>query len=233
MITLSPRRCPWLRWPRPASDSEPADPHTPPRTTGLTPSGGARAGPVVELAGDPLRDRAEDGRVGAAQLGEPTVALQDMPAEIGRVQRLGRDRDLLAQPLRAPGPQGEEGIEPSGAEQAVEHLGRPRDGQPPGRARLLEPAEQAHEATEEGAVEVLAGGEVDVEGRAARLVEDPECEGAHGRALAHRAPARHADAVAPAGAAEGEGGRGGHRSLLPARVDVPRSGPVRGRGRPP
>src|SRR5262249_23184538 len=135
-------------------------------------------------------------------------------------------------PLRTLDPEREEGIEPGGAEQAAEDLGRPRDGQPPGRARLLEPAEQAQEAAEEGAVEGLAGTEGDGEGRAARLVEDPECEGAQGRALAHRAPADDADTVALAGAAEGEGRGGGHGSLLSARVNGRGSGPVRGRGRP-
>src|SRR5262249_56152432 len=134
-------------------------------------------------------------------------------AEMGGFQRLGRDGDLLAQPLRTLGPQGEDAIEPSGAEQAVEDLRRPGDGQPPGRARLLEPAEEAQEAAEEGAVEVVAGGEGDVEGPAARLVPDAQCEGAQGRALAHRAPARDADTVAAAGppARGGPRGRGRRR----------------------
>src|SRR5262249_8389479 len=100
--------------------------------------------------------------------------------------------------------------------------GGPGEGRRPGGAARPEPGEQAQEAAEEGAVEVLAGGEVDVEGRATRLVEDPEREGAQGRALAHGAAAGDADVVAPAGAADGEGRRGGHRSLLSACVDGPR-----------
>src|SRR5262249_21155073 len=125
----------------------------------------------------------------------------------------------------------EDRIEPSGAEQAVENLGRPRDRQPPGRSRLLEPAEQAHEVTEEGAVEVLAGGEVDVEGRTARAVEGPEGEAGTDGPLPHHPPPGDTDPVALSGPADGEGRWGGHRSLLPASVKGLRSGSVRGRGR--
>src|SRR4051794_23969659 len=69
----SPRvsaRCP------PGPDVVWTDP--PARTSCPAPSRWAGAGAGVEVAGELVRDRAEDRRVGAAELGEPAVALEDM-----------------------------------------------------------------------------------------------------------------------------------------------------------
>src|SRR4051812_48031505 len=95
---------------------------TPTRTSCPAPSRWAGAGAGVEVAGELVRDRAEDRRVGAAEFGEPAVALEDMVAEVVGIEHLRRDEDLLAQPLRTIGPEGEDGLEPGGAEQVVEDL---------------------------------------------------------------------------------------------------------------